>query len=205
MPTYPQEPETAHSTRCSCTALWSVPQPPETSVSHGHATGTGSLGNATANPHVAARLVYQRHRDKPPSVLLPSALLPWSPSGTCPSTPLQKLNWARWRLYVTGFGLQMETTDPGSVLVNYKIVFLGTALVLLCTLSCWTAVRVIYSPGRSAYRAQSCCRGSLDHHISSCHPQNLVCSFWQCELQETAERANSKAPFLNPKEIKDNT
>lgn len=132
---------------------------------------------------------------------LPSSLgLPWDK----PFHTLQKLNWARWRLHVTGLGLPVETGDPGGVQVNYKIVSLDTALELLCTLSSWTAARVIYSPGRSACRAQSCCRGSLNHHISSCHPQHLVSAFWQCELQQTAQRANSKAPFLNPKEIKYN-
>lgn len=203
MPTFPQDPERAHKTRCSCTVLW--PRPSETSVFHAHAPGRGSLWNAAANLRAAARLVYYRHREKPPRVPLPSALLPWPPCGTCPSTPSQKLNWTRWRLYVTGLGLQLRATDPGGVRVNYKTVSLGTALVLLCTLSSWTAARVIYSPGRSDYRAQSCCRGSLNHHISSCHPQHLVSFFWQCELQETAQRANSKDPFLHPKEIKDNT
>lgn len=120
MPTYPQDPERAHKTWCSCTVLW--PRPSETSVFHAHAPGRGSLWNATANPRAAARLVYYRHREKPPRVPLPSALLPWPPCGTCPSTPSQKLNWTRWRLYVTGLGLQLRATDPGGVRVNYKTV-----------------------------------------------------------------------------------
>lgn len=125
----------------------------------------------------------------------PSASLRDMPFHTLAKIKLSKVkalcDWAR---------LATGNHWPRGVWVNYKIVSLGTALVLLCSLSSWTAVRVIYSPGRSAYRAQSCCRGSLNHHISSLS-SSAPCelSFRSVSFRRLNRGLTAKFPFLTPR------
>lgn len=204
MPTYPREPEKAHKTRCSRTFLWPaqwwVLQQSEEQVPICTHQGEEAWGM----PWLVQSCTLQQgwcSNDTQKNLAVCLSYLPSSlglPCGTCPSTPSPKLNQTRWRLYATGLGLQLETTDPVAFWVNYKIVSLGTSLAsALGTAELHT--EWFTAQEDEPYRAQSCCSASLNHHVSSCHrSQHPASSFWWWELQETTQRApwlTAELPF----------